>query len=54
MEKYLRMVGYLILLFMVSAPYLNISISDAGLMLSGVLSAVLICAGIIMNDKKAR
>ena len=52
MEKFLKMMGYLILLFIVLSNHINIYLSDAIIILLGILSAIFICIGIFMNDKK--
>ena len=50
MGKYLKMLGYLILLFLVISNYININLPDAVIVSSGVLSAIFMCAGIYMSD----
>ena len=50
MGKYLKMLGYLILLFLVISNYININFPNAITILLGVLSAILMCAGIYISD----
>lgn len=50
MGKYLKMLGYLILLFLVISNCININLPDAIIVSLGVLSAILMCAGIYISD----
>ncbi len=50
MGKYLKMLGYLILLFLVISKYININLPDVAIVSLGVLSAIFMCAGIYMSD----
>ncbi len=52
MGKFLKMLGYLILLFLVVSNYININLSNAIIILLGILSAVFMCIGIFINDEK--
>ncbi len=54
MEKFLKLIGYLILLFIVLSPHININLSNSAVILLGILSAVFICIGIFMNDKMSK
>lgn len=50
MGKYLKILGYLILLFLVISNYININLPDAVIVSLGVLSAILMCAGTYISD----
>ncbi len=52
MGKFLKMLGYLILLFLVMSNYININLSNPIIILLGILSAVFMCTGIFIDDKK--
>ncbi len=54
MGKYLKMLGYLILLFLVISNYININLPDAVIVSLGVLSAIFMCAGIYISDTEKR
>lgn len=53
MGKFLKMLGYLILLFLLVSNHININLSNAIIILLGILSAVFMCIGIFINDKKS-
>ncbi len=46
------MMGYLILVFIVLSNYININLSDAITIVLGILSAIFMCIGILIKDKK--
>jgi len=52
MGKFLKMLGYLILLFLVLSNRININLSNAIIILLGILSAIFMCIGIFIDDKK--
>lgn len=54
MSKYLKMLGYLILLFIVISNYINIDLSSVIIILLGILSAVFMCVGIFIDDTKSK
>ncbi len=53
MGKFLKMLGYLILLFLVVSNYININLSNPIIILLGILSAISMCIGIFIDDKKS-
>lgn len=54
MGKYLKMLGYLILLFLVISNYINIDLTSVIIILLGILSAVFMCVGIFIDDQKSK
>ena len=52
MSKIFSIIGYLIMVFIVLTNYINIVLSNGSVILLGVLSAVFMCIGIIVKDKK--
>ncbi len=52
MGKILKMLGYLLLLFLVLSNNINVSLSDASIIILGILSAIFMCIGILIDDKK--
>lgn len=51
MSGWLQMTGVLILVFILMSNYIGISLSNAGVIILGVLCAVLWCIGIFVDDK---
>ncbi len=52
MGKYLKMMGYLILIFILLSNFIKFDLSNTIIIILGVLSAILISIGIFINDKK--
>ena len=52
MSKIFMAIGYFIMVFIVLSNYINIVLSNGRIILLGVLSAVFMCIGIIIKDKK--
>lgn len=51
MEKFLSIIGYLILVFIIVSNYINIELSNASVILLGILSAIFMSIGIFIKDK---
>ena len=52
MQKFLMLLGYLILFFIVVLNYINFDISDAMIIILGIISAIFISLGIFLKDKE--
>lgn len=52
MNKIFSIIGYLIMVFILLSNYMNIVLSNGSVILLGVISAVFMCVGIIIKDKK--
>ncbi len=52
MGKFLKMFGYLLLLFLVLSNNINMSLSDPSIILLGILSAIFMCVGILIDYEK--
>jgi hypothetical protein len=52
MGKILSVIGYLFLAFITFSNYANISLSNTAIILLGIISAIFMCVGIIIKDKK--
>ncbi len=53
MGKYLKVIGFLILLFILLSNLIRINLSNAMTIVLGVLSALFMCVGIFISDKKS-
>ncbi len=51
MSKWLQMIGVLILVFILISNYIDIALSNAAVIILGVLCALLWCIGIFIADK---
>ncbi len=54
MGKYLKVIGFLILLFILLANYVSINLSNAITIVLGGLSALFMCIGIFISDKTSK
>lgn len=52
MGKLFSIIGYFILVFIILSNYINIKLSDTSIILLGLISAVFMCIGIFMKDKR--
>ena len=52
MNKLFSFTGYLILVFIIISNYINISLTDMGVIILGIISAVFMSVGILLKDKK--
>ena len=51
MGKLFSVIGYLILVFIILSNYINIQLSDAGVVLLGIVSVIFMIVGIFIKDK---
>ena len=51
MGKFLSIIGYLILVFIIVSNYMNIELSNTSVILLGILSAIFMSIGIFIRDK---
>ena len=51
MGKFLSIIGYLILVFIIVSNYMNIELSNTSVILLGILSAIFMSIGILIRDK---
>ncbi len=52
MNKIFSIIGYLILAFIILSNYINIELTNTSVIILGVVSAVFMCAGTLLKDKK--
>ncbi len=53
MGKFLKIIGFIIMLFLLSSSRLSVDLLVAITIVLGVLSAIFMCIGIIICDKKS-
>ena len=52
MGKMLSIIGYLVLAFITFSNYANISLNNTTIILLSIISAIFMCLGIIIKEKK--
>ena len=52
MSKLFSIIGYLILVFIILSNYIMVSLPDASVIVLGIVSAIFMGLGILLNDKK--
>ncbi len=52
MQKFLMLLGYLILFFLVVLNYIDYDVSNVMIIILGIISAIFMGLGIFLKDKK--
>ncbi len=52
MNKLFSIIGYLVLVFVILSNYMNIDLTDRSVIFLGIVSAMFMCTGILLKDKK--